>query len=156
MDITAKSVEQNMTLDTKRLQGSKVLCCSEMNSDTEDATSACCACQTVEPNKGKVSMQKLASIFFIVGESCIHGRQLETVIDYYCHFPLMTLLNKMLWSKRQVSDQRPEFNEHKFKDPLVESTFSCTVAIPCKPWSHRMEKCCNLGLLKLQRGADEA
>lgn len=55
-----------------------------------------------------------------------------------------------------MSDQRPEFNEHKFKDPVVESTFSCTVAIPCKPWSHRKEKCCNLELLKLQKGADEA
>lgn len=68
----------------------------------------------------------------------------------------MTLLNKVLWSKRQVSDQMPKFNEHKFKDPVVESIFSCTVAIPCKPWSQRMEKWYNLELLKLQKGADEA
>lgn len=101
-------------------------------------------------------MQKLADTFFLVGESLIQVRHLETIIDYYCHFPLMTLLNKILWSKRQVSDQMPEFNEHKFKDPVVESTFSCTFAIPWKPWSHRMEKCCNLELLKLQRGADYA
>lgn len=59
-------------------------------------------------------MQKLADTFFLVGENCVHAGQLETIIDYYCHFPLMTLLNKILWSKRQVSDQMPEFNEHKF------------------------------------------
>lgn len=64
---------------------------------------------------------------------------------------MMTLLNKKLWSKRQVNDQMPEFNEHKFKDPVVGSTFSCTVAMPCKPWSHRIKKCYNLELLKLQK-----
>lgn len=45
MDIAVKIVEQNMSSDAIRLQGSEVLCCSEVDSDTEDATRACCVCQ---------------------------------------------------------------------------------------------------------------
>lgn len=55
-----------------------------------------------------------------------------------------------------MSDQMPEFSGREFKDLVVECSFSCTVAIPCKPRSHRMEECCNLELLNLQKGADEA
>lgn len=55
-----------------------------------------------------------------------------------------------------MSDQMSDFSAHVFKDLAVECTFSCTVAIPHKPWSRRIKECCNLELLNLQKGADKA
>lgn len=55
-----------------------------------------------------------------------------------------------------MSDQVPELGRHELKDLVEVCTSSCTVAIPCKPQSHRMEECCNLELLNPQKGNNEA
>lgn len=120
-----------------------------MDSDAEDATNACHVYWKFRLSQGKVPIQKVADAFFLLVESHIFVR------DYWrllYSFPSDDLTEQNIIVKKviRMNDQMPEFSGHKLKDLVVEWTCSCTVAMPCKPRSHRVDECCNLDLWNLQ------
>lgn len=129
-----------------------------MDSDTEDASSACLVCWKFRPKQGKVPMCLCRNwqILFSHLEKAVY--LLEIIRNYWrplLSFPSDDLTKQNITVKKVtwISDQVPEVSGCEFKDLAGECTFCCTVAIP---WSHRMEDCCHLEPLNLQKGPVEA